>query len=401
MVATASNDANQTRTAWIILIPLCAFLFFDFIQINMMNSMGPFLLDTFNLTPTQLGVVSSLFFYVNLIFLFPAGMLLDAYSPKWLVISSILVTCLGILIFIIHPNKNTMMAWRALSGIGGAFSYLSCVKILASFFPRKILGLFLGLTGIVIMSAGVAAQYPLIFLLREYGISHTLWADIALAAVIIILMLTMINDRRSHAKKATFKFKISQAHKQLKNWIIALYASLTNFPLFVLGALWGDLYLKNQHGFHLAVAAFISSMIFVGNMFGAPILGFISDRLKSRAGLMMMSAIIYLLSIIAIMAAPTNSSHTLFLILFFILGFSTGSQTLAYAAAVDANRSEQVAKATSLLSILSVGGGALAQPLFGWLAGHGTLTHYQHGMYILLIAALIAIYLAWLFRKLR
>lgn len=395
MAEIVLEEANKSTTAWLILIPLSAFLFFDFIQINMMNSFGPFLLQEYSLSPAQLGLISSLFFYTNLILLYPAGVLLDAYSPKWLVIGSIIITCIGILTFIAHPNKTTMIAWRALAGVGGAFSYLSCVKILASFFPRKILGLFLGLTGIVIMSAGVAAQLPLIILLHHYGVINTLWIDLALAAVIIVLLLTMIKDKYSHARKAKLSFAISTAHLSLKNWIIALYAAFTNFPLFVLGALWGDLYLKNVHGFHLAMAAFISSMIFVGNMFGAPILGSISDRLKSRTGLMLFSAVLFFASILAIMLTPANSSHILYLILFFILGFSTGSQTLAYAAVVDINASENAAKATSLLSILSVGGGAIAQALFGWVVDQGG-QHYQNGMAILLVAAIVAAGLALL-----
>ncbi len=388
--------SSPKKTLWINLIPLSAFLLYDFFQINLLNSVAPFAMELVKITPTQLGIISSMFFLVNLIFLFPAGALLDSKQPKWLMAISLLITVIGIGIFTIKPNITTMVIWRSLSGITGAFSYLSCVKMLADGFSRRHLGLLIGLTGIVIMMAGVIAQYPLIWVLNSIGLVNTMLLNggVGILVIILILFITKNNDEdftnAFHARS-----KMSAVFLKKFNWLIALYACLTNFPLFVLGALWGNLYLQHEHHMTLEAASFVSSMIFIGNIFGAPLLGSIGDKLKNKKLLMVISASIMLISTYLILISPMNTSYLYILTLFFVLGFSTGSQTLAYASVVEINEQHNTAKATSMLSFLSVGGCAIAQPLFGFIVALGNGRNYQNGMYLLVASAMIAIALSY------
>ena len=387
---------------WGILAPLCAFLLYDFIQLNMMSALGSFLLQSMRLSATQLGFASSLFFYVNLILLWPAGTFLDRYSPKWLIAASICIAVVGLLSFVIFQSITTLFIWRALTGVAGAFSYLSCIKILASVFPRKYLGLLIGLTGIVIMSAGVIAQFPLITLIQHVGMRTALSINATLGILVGLLVVNTINVKNLSNKLQSPTAKNSttwDVYYKKENLIIAAYACLTNFPLFVLGALWGNLYLQKIHSVSLTAAALLTSMIFIGNMFGAPILGFISDRLHNRKLLMVISSGLFLITIFLISILPTMHIHILFYSLFFILGVSTGAQTLAYASVVDINSSENTAKATSLLSFFSVGGAAIAQPLFGWIIDLSSPPNYQNGMYILLLSSGVALLLSIFYSK--
>jgi len=384
------NDHSiiKNKTHWIALLPLSIFLFFDFIQLNIMSTLSPVILKTMPISSYELGFISSLFFYVNLVLLFPAGFLLDKYNVKWLVILSIIITVIGILIFAFSPSIHTAIIWRLLSGFAGAFSYISCVKLLATHFPRKFLGLLLGLTGIVIMSSGVVVQYPLLKILNLVGLSKTLYLDAILGMATIVLLSIFINEKPN---PVILRKKNLLVLKKPVNWLIAAYACLTNFPLFVLGALWGNLYLINTQHFSLTASSIITSMIFIGNMIGAPTLGKISDNKNERKQLMILSAILMLIVTAIIMTLPPHQSVSLFITLFFILGFSTGSQTLAYALIVDVNSRNNTSTATSMLSFLSVGGGAIAQPLFGFFIHNTGKIHYQNGMYIMLFASVLAL----------
>ncbi|HLB57862.1 MAG TPA: MFS transporter, partial [Gammaproteobacteria bacterium] len=315
----------------------------------MMNSVSPYLLILLPVSPSKLGYISSLFLFVNLILLFPAGILLDKYQPKWLVAISIVITILGILFFIYFQSISSVIIWRSLSGIAGAFSYLSCVKILSTEFSRRYLGLLLGTTGIIIMSAGVISQYPLIWLIKHVGLINTMVIDIGLGILVIFLVLTITSKKSySNIKNNMIHKNITSVFLNLKNWLIATYACLTNFPLFVLGALWGNLYLQYAQGVSIDTASLISSMIFIGNMFGATSLGYISDKIHTRKSLMIVSALLMFISVTLIMILPGHSSNRVLYFIFFLLGFSTGAQTLAYAASVDINHSINTAKATSL-----------------------------------------------------
>lgn len=130
---------------------LIGFLLYDFIQINIMGGMSNFIVTTLHPSNFELGIASSLFFYVNLLLLPFSGILLDKYQARYLVSISILISVLGTVVFALYPTIKTLMLWRA--GICGAFSYLSCVKLLSAYFPRNRIGILLGLTGIIVMSA--------------------------------------------------------------------------------------------------------------------------------------------------------------------------------------------------------------------------------------------------------
>jgi MFS family permease len=374
-----------------ILLPVSIFLLYDFIQLDMMASVGPFLIQSIKVSNFELGIISSLFFYMNLLLLSPAAILLDTYSPKWVMIGSLVIAIMGLVIFALFPLVLTAVLWRGCAGVAGAFSYLSCVRVLASFFPKRKIGFLIGCSGIIIMTAGVIAQYPLVRILMHFGLQETLLMDAAVGACVILCMVVMIKQETikksssSLGKKSTLTVYLKK-----DNWWIAIYAASTNLPLFVLGALWGSLYLQHVHHVSLKTASLITSMIFIGNMVGAPVMGWVSDRSDNRKGLMQLGASLYMATSSLLLLLP-HRVNFLFFPIFFFLGVSTGSQALAYASVVDTNEVTDIAKATSLLSFLSVGGGAAAQSLFGWLIKSQETFNFERGMYIIFFAALLAL----------
>lgn len=391
VICQPQDTTKVNISIWFMLLPISAFLFYDFLQINILGGMSSWLLKNLTLTHNQLGFASSLFFYVNLILLPFSGKLLDRYHPLKLISLSILFSILGMMLFDFSQNLTGLMLWRGLAGISGAFSYLGCVKALSMYFDHKRLGTLLGGTGIIVMSGGVVAQYPTLYMLDHYGLATTLNINILFGVIVVsILMLSIFVKRGklSQPLQLDTKNKENHPYRNLNNWLIAIYACLTNFPLFIIGALWGNVYLHSVHGIALSQAAIVTSMIFIGNMLGAPLLGFLSDHLRTRRQPMIISTLLYGVSILLIMLPIYQGSFLFWLCLFFVLGVSTGAQALAYASVVDINAKKSTAQATSLLSILSIGGGALCQPLFSWVAG--TNSQYQHGMWILLIAAILS-----------
>ena len=68
----------------------------------------------------------------------------------------------------------------------------------------------------------------------------------------------------------------------LQNWLACAYTCMMNLPLSLLGGLWGVMYLMDVHGFSKIDATYITSMLFVGMIFGSPLVGWISDRIGSR-----------------------------------------------------------------------------------------------------------------------
>ena len=72
--------------------------FFEFGLSSIFNALQPHIALALSLSSTALGFISSVFFYVEVILLIPAGLLLDRYSPKKIILIMLLVSILGVVL---------------------------------------------------------------------------------------------------------------------------------------------------------------------------------------------------------------------------------------------------------------------------------------------------------------
>ena len=107
-------------------------------------------------------------------------------------------------------------------------------------------------------------------------------------------------------------------------------------------------------------------MIFLGTIIGSPLVGWFSDFIGRRRSLMIIGALLSLLVLMLIMLVQGLHFYTL-LVLFLLLGIFTSTQIISYPLIAESNPKHLTGTSTSLASILIMGGGAVFQPLFGWL----------------------------------
>ena len=98
---------------------------------------------------------------------------------------------------------------------------------------------------------------------------------------------------------------------------------------------------------------------------------------------------------------PQTSTETL-VVLFFLLGFFSASQVVAYPLIAELNPRHLIASSEGISATIIMSCGALFQPLFGYIlhhshhAHHGVLAHYtamdyRHAMWILPIAFIVCL----------
>ena len=190
------------------------------------------------------------------------------------------------------------------------------------------------------------------------------------------------------------KFKSAFLNKQ--NFLCGLYASLMNLPIFMLGAMWGIAYLTAVNQISEMKAATICSMIFLGTMLGSPVIGFISDKIEKRKLPMQVGALFSLLLILIIILYDTHN-FILSMVLYFALGFLTSTQMLTYPTVVESNSKVISSSATSVISMLCMMGGAVAQPLFGYILNMNVSAisaskNFKMAMWLLPLAFIIAFF---------
>lgn len=400
---------------------ITSFLFFYIFAIgNAFNSLGPFIAAKFNLSPAKLGFISSLYFYTDLLFLIPAGIIVDRYSPRAVIALVLLIASSGVMLTPFADSLSTLVISRLLMGFGGGFCFVGCIRIAVNWFETKYLARASGFIVTMGMFGGFMVQTPLTILINHVGWQKATMV-ISLVGYVIMLMIFFFvrdvplhNEAASKARKALHIqtgtlhcLRLALLRKQ--NWYCGIYTSLMNLPIFMLGALWGIPYLTQVQGFSVTQAATVSGMLYIGTMIGSPLLGSISDLMNSRTRPMQAGAIISIILILAIIYFTTIHFWGA-LILFLLLGIITSSQIISYPTVVESNDRMVSSSATSVISMMCMGGGALIQPLFGYLLaykGNGVLTgelmhypaeNYKFAMVALPIAFVIALVLSFLIK---
>ena len=93
------EKTSNTKMAWLVTLTAALFFFYEFIQMNLFNTINMELREAFNLNAEQLGTLFSMYFYANAICLFPVGNMLDRYSTKKLLLFAVSICTIGTFMF--------------------------------------------------------------------------------------------------------------------------------------------------------------------------------------------------------------------------------------------------------------------------------------------------------------
>lgn len=357
---------------------------------GMFNTLARALMQEFNINATQIGNLSATFFYADIVFLLIAGILIDRFSVRKIILSAMTLCTIATFVFAFSSSVAMTGFSHFAAGAGNAFCLLSCIKLSSRWFPSRQLAFVIGLIVTIGMLGGVTAQAPLAWFADMLGWRKAVFIDGILGIMILITIWYFVveNPASQITSSTNPSSKIDQSRSHMRfvfmnpqNWLGGFYTCFLNLPILLLGELWGVMYLVEiRHLSHLQ-ASCITSMIFIGTIIGSPLIGLISDQTQSRRLPMIISAVLSLFVILIIILTP-NLNFISLLILFFALGLFTSAQIITYPILAESNPKSSIATATGLASVLVMCGGAVFQPFFGWLLDLGSHHEIVDGMII-------------------
>lgn len=372
-----TNEADHTALAWFVTLTASLIFFYMFIQMNIFNAIDVQLMQSFHLNAPELGELSSMFFYANAIFLFPAGLLLDRYSTKKILLFAVVMLALGTFLFGSADTYLAAAIGRFIAGFGATFCFLSCIRIATRWFPPHKMAFVTGIIVTMAMIGGLVAQTPMAVLCNLVGWRTAVMMDAGLGILIFLAILLFVQDYppnsqdKIHAQKVQLKSlgfwqSIRLVLLNPQNWFGGLYTALLNLPVFLLGALWGIHYLVEVHHITAIQGSYATTLFFVGVILGSPFFGWVSDRIGRRVLPMLVGAVVSLVVILALMYLP-DLSFSAVMFLFFLIGFVTSSQVLSYPLIAELNPITLTSTAISIVSMTIMISGVICQPLFGWM----------------------------------
>ncbi len=367
-----SSEKQFTFKAWTVCFCASLYFFYAFIQLNIFNSLDVYLMQEFNIDAVQTGNLSSLYFYANLIFLFPAGLLLDRLSVRRVIIFAMLLMATSTLGFAWSSSLIVTSFCRFFVGVAAAFCFLSCIRLASRWFIPEKLAFVTGVMVTMAMLGGAVAQTPLAVMIAHIGWREAMVVNAMLGYFITGIIFFTVKD---YPKKRDYLSHVASSigmmkslwfvMKNIQNWLCGLVTSLLNLPIFILGAMWGFMYLNQVHHLSDTEASYATSMLFLGTILGSPAFGYMSDRLLTRKIPMIAGSIASLITVLMLMYIPGLGLYSI-IALFFLLGFFTSAQILSYPLIAAHNPKNMTSSAISIASSCIMISGIIAQPLFGW-----------------------------------
>lgn len=346
----------KTKNPWFITMIGSLFFFYAFFQTNLMASLNSALSRYFNATSSDISFLASWFFYSNIIFLIPAGIMLDRFSIKMLMGINMLIAVIGTILFAFADSFFMIGLGRFLSGIMMAFGLIICLKLATLWLPQNKIALATSYIVTIGMVGAIASQAPMIILIDKFGWQGSLLIASIFGLLIGIVLWLFVKDPRNDTKEIrhfSIKTSIVKTIKEKQNWLSGLFMALLNLPFPIFGALFGPIFISQVFNFSYVQSASVISMIFFGMIFGSPFFGWLSNLINSKKIPMLFGCIFSLIFMLFVLYLPIKSLFILHL-LFFLLGFTSASQLLGYPIISESNPLEISGTALSLAALLII-----------------------------------------------
>jgi sugar phosphate permease len=341
------------------------------------------LAQAFSISAAVLGTLAATYFYVYTVLQIPVGVLADTLGPRRILTAGSAIAAVGSLLFALAPGWEIAAVGRTLVGIGVSVAFLAILKVSAVWFPPSRFATLNGVTMFAGNHGAVAAGAPLAWL-----VTVTSWrvVFVVLAAASALLALATWLRVRDTPQELGFapvgsSPAPSAAHVPWSQALARVLANRSTWPAFLVNAgvagsylafagLWGVPYLQQVHGMERVTAAQHTSLLLLGVAFGSLGIGVISDRLRSRAGVMRVAVIAYALSWWPWLTGvqwPLAAT----LAWFFLMGLLIPGFTLSWTIAKEANPPQYSGIATSVVNLGIFLGTGILQPWVGWVLDSG------------------------------
>lgn len=340
----------------------------------------------FSASATIFSVVIGLYYVVYAFLQLCAGILLDKLGGRAVLLPSIFLIIAGCFVSIIPSDSILFLTvGRLLTGAGSSCAFIGVMYIAAVWFHENRLALLSGLTTSLGILGAILGQGPLSMLVKSEGWRMTwLWIGV-LGTLVAFFLLACIppspkwekQKRTEIASQLSFKNFIKGFMAVIRNpqtWFIGAVAGCLYMPLEVFGELWGIQYVKSTLAKTATQASVVVAMLYLGWLVGSPISGYLSDRVRSRKKLLVISSLLSTLALGIMVAFPWQSGM-LVGVLLLLAGLFSSPQVSCFALCIEKNRPEFKGTTIAIVNMIVTLIGWAFQPVVGSIIDYFQTSH--------------------------
>lgn len=355
-----------------------------FVLVNFHRVSTAVLADTlsraFDTTGAQLGLLHSAFFYIYAPMQLFAGVLADRMGTRRVATVGLAIMGLGVVWFAFSGTYVESFLARVLVGLGGGVIYIATLRYCANWFRADEFATVTGLTLSASAVGGLLAATPLAVLVGAVG-----WRDGLLGVGLVGFVFTgavyvFVRDSPEVAGLPAIEGAPESAEQSLSEvlagvrevfsrrdtWIMGIMMFFATGMNFTVMGLWGVPYVVQAYDVSVQTASVYTLVGNAGLVVGSPVLGWLSDRLEERTGIILTVAVVYLLAYGSIVALGTPPLWYVGFV-FFLVMFLLGGFTLSYTVIKERHISERSGTATGGINGLAFLGAAVLPGIMGWI----------------------------------
>ncbi len=400
------EDAAR-RSAWLVWLLAVGVYFFGIVHRTSLSVAGPQAVARWDISATELGsfIMVQLGLYAAM--QVPSGLAIDRFGPRRVLLVATVVMGTAQLVFAVALSFPVALLARALLGVGDAMVFISVLRLVAGWFPRRRYAVLTMATGLVGMLGNFAATVPLVLALGALGWTKTflITGGISVAYAVLLLRPAVAapfrsdkaeeapseggrlprsgtvgsdaNDNGTDDTSATTAAGVSRPTRPSGTMRVAWAHRETRLAFWlhqgtmtagtVVSLVWGYPYLTEGLGFDDAAAASLLSVYVLGNLVSSLVIGPLAGRRPEwRTAMGLAVALICILGIGTLVLWPGGRPPTVVigLVLALLATGVPGSQ-IGFHLARDYNSPRTMATATGLVNA----GGFLGSMVVAILVG--------------------------------
>ena len=260
----------------------------------------------------------------------PAGLLLDRFGSKALIVSGAIVMAAGQLTLAFTESLPAAIAARAVVGLGDALIFISVLRLVPHWFTPRQVPLVTQLTGICGQLGQVLSAVPFLALLAGEGWTTAYVSVVVVGVISIVLTLALVKNTPNGKVSDPQTSSVSEVWASVKTvWLrpgtrLGFFTHMgTQFSVTVFALMWGLPYLTVAQGLSPRLAGTLLSLSVVAAILAGIVIGVFTGRRPHRRSRLVLAIIASNAAIWTIVLA-LPSAAPLWLLMLLVVVISVG-----------------------------------------------------------------------------
>ncbi|KTD44931.1 MFS transporter [Legionella quateirensis] len=263
----------------------------------------------------------------------PAGYLLDRYNARYIVSSALFLVASGNVAISFSTNIYTYCLANLIQGMGASFDFIAASILVAQWFPRNMFPILTGLIETLAFIASGLIHYFLMIKLQTYSWNqiYQYFAVYGYCLFILAMFWVKTPEDFQFARNISLKASLTIVCNNGQTWLCAFTAATSFGILLAYGGLW-YLPIQEYYSVNSSTAVLIGGMVFFGIGVGTPLLGWISNRIKSRKLVLHLTLVLGTMGLLMAVYLPHYMINNYYIIeaVSFFTGFMLSGSMLIY-----------------------------------------------------------------------